>query len=450
MSCRLFGTDGIRANVNSSELKPESVAKIGRILGCMVNQGIGPNKSIVIGKDTRASGSYIEQALTAGINSAGVDCHLVGVLPTAAVAFYTKKTKSSFGVMISASHNPYSDNGLKIFNHTGFKISDSVEHFIEEQYLSDNHKLSLHPGQTQTAILAKEEYFSLLKSASPENFSLNGLKIIVDCAHGSASELAPRIFSDLGAEVIAIGTYPDGFNINNGFGSECPERIQEEVLRRNAHLGIAFDGDADRVIFIDEQGAVIDGDAILAAMAIYFKELQLLAKNTVVATVMSSFSLDKALALHDIKVVRTGVGDRLVAQAMAENGYSFGGENSGHLLMFPETTTGDGIFFALRFLHLLQHTGLNASKLVDFFKPTPKLLRNIVVKSKIPLEKLPITNEAIHQANEALKKDFGRVMLRYSGTENKARLLVEAPTKEACQEIADEIVHRFDHETNAS
>ena len=383
MSRKYFGTDGVRGTANTFPMTAELALKLGAAAGRYFRTDGRNGHRVVIGKDTRLSGYMLENALTAGLTSTGMNVLLLGPVPTPGVGYLTRSMRADLGIMISASHNPYSDNGLKIFNHTGFKISDSVEHFIEEQYLSDNHKLSLHPGQTQTAILAKEEYFSLLKSASPENFSLNGLKIIVDCAHGSASELAPRIFSDLGAEVIAIGTYPDGFNINNGFGSECPERIQEEVLRRNAHLGIAFDGDADRVIFIDEQGAVIDGDAILAAMAIYFKELQLLAKNTVVATVMSSFSLDKALALHDIKVVRTGVGDRLVAQAMAENGYSFGGENSGHLLMFPETTTGDGIFFALRFLHLLQHTGLNASKLVDFFKPTPKLLRNIVVKSKI-------------------------------------------------------------------
>lgn len=444
---RLFGTDGIRANISTPKLQPENILKIGRILGTMANQA-GNKKSIVIGRDSRASGPYLEHALVSGIISAGVDCLLVSVVPTSLVAFYTQKSQSSFGVMISASHNPYYDNGLKIFGPDGFKISDAVEQFIEEQCQIDNYKIAERPGQVLVAN-AQDQYLSMLKEALPESFSLNGLKIVVDSAHGSAYELAPKVLALSGAQVYAIGQNPDGFNINNGFGSEHPERIQDEVKQKNADLGIAFDGDADRVIFIDENGQTIDGDAVLAVLAIALKKSGRLAKNTLVATVMSSFSLDKALALHDIQVVRTGVGDRLVAQEMAKNGYSFGGENSGHLLLFPETSTGDGIFFALKFLALLKEASVPASKAVEFFRPTPKLLRNIAVKAKIPLENLPITNEAIEQANEALKKDFGRVMLRYSGTENKARLLVEAPTKEACQAIADEIVHRFDHETNA-
>lgn len=447
MTTRLFGTDGIRANINSSILMPENIAKLGQILGKMVCQSIGPNKTIVIGKDTRASGSYLESALIAGANSLGVDCYSVGVVPTAAVAFYTKKMKAALGVMISASHNPYHDNGLKIFNHNGFKIDESVEQFIEDQYHNfDGQKVSMHPGQSIDVSL-QDDYFSLLKSTLPDDFSLNGLNIVVDCAHGAAYKLAPQIFSHFGAKIHVIGADPDGFNINNGFGSEWPQTLSQEVIRLKAHLGIAFDGDADRVIFIDENGELIDGDAMLATFAKAFKKAGMLVKNTLVATVMSSFSLDKALAIHDIQVVRTGVGDKLVAKEMMENGYSFGGENSGHLLLMPQTTTGDGIFFALKFLWMLKESLVSASELVDF-QPSPKILRNIAVDTKIPLEKLPVTNEAIQKANENLKKDFGRVMLRYSGTENKARLLVEAPTKEACQEIADEIAYRFSNETN--
>lgn len=448
-SSPLFGTDGIRANINSPHLRPETIARMGQILGKMANQSLASNKAIVVGRDSRASGAYLEHALISGILSAGVDCHLIGVLPTAAVAFYTRKIGASLGVMISASHNPYSDNGLKIFDHHGFKINDSMEQLIEAQYKDFSlAKIPHQPGQLFEVASAKEEYLSLLRSALPENSSMSGLNIVVDCAHGSAHSIAHEIFAHLGANVRMMGDDPDGLNINNGFGSEYPEKIQQEVVRLNAHLGIAFDGDADRVIFIDESGELIDGDAILATIAIDLNNSGMLAKNTMVATIMSSFSMDKALAFHGIEVVRTGVGDKLVAKAMLENGYTFGGENSGHMLLFPKACTGDGIFFALKFLWILKQSNLPASKLVEFFRPTPRILRNIAVKDKIPLEKLPMTNEAIRQANEALKKDFGRVMLRYSGTENKARLLVEAPTREACQKIADEIAYRFNNETN--
>lgn len=447
----LFGTDGIRGHINSSFLQPENITKLGRVLGNIVKKNRPATSllrpAIVIGRDTRASGTYLEHALVSGITSLGVDCHLLGILPTAAIAFYTKLKGADFGIAISASHNPYHDNGLKLFDARGFKISRSLEEMIEKLYEEAGDYPSLIPGAVIHRSSNEDEYAQMIKSTVKFD-QVNNRKIMVDCAHGAASYIAPRIFKDLGFSVQYLGIEPDGININRGFGSECPDQLRNEVVKEQADLGIAFDGDADRVIFVDERGAIIDGDAILAVLALELNRLGLLYKNTLVTTVMSNVALDKLLAKDGIEVVRTEVGDKNVALCMLEGKYSFGGENSGHLIMFPKTTTGDGIFSALQFIEIVNQTKRPVSQLVDCYKSSPKSLINIDVINKIPLETLKETQALIVKANNELKNG-GRVMLRYSGTENKARLLVEAPTVDECQRISYIISQQFGLEVKA-
>lgn len=455
---RIFGTDGVRGGVTSINLLPENIVRVGRILGILAKHRANflslkdaSVTAITIGRDTRASGTYLEHALIAGITAVGVDVICVGIMPTAAVAFCTKSFQTPLGIMISASHNPFYDNGLKLFDAHGFKIAESVELAIEQQYFSDAdfcEEISLTPGKVSIKNNAYQDYSAMITSSFPTGFSLTGLKIVVDCAHGAAASIAERIFSEKGAEAIFIGSTPDGSNINRGFGSEFPDQLKKEVVLKNAHLGIAFDGDADRVIFVDEKGQLIDGDAILAAIAIDLKKCGALKNNTVVSTIMSSVALDLALAQAGVDVVRTQVGDKYVVRKMMEHDYCFGGENSGHLILYPHTTTGDGIFSALKFLSIVHEASKPASEFMSFFKPTPKLLKNIDVREKIPLVHMPITQAAIARANHDLQSE-GRVMLRYSGTENKARLLVEASTDSVCKKIADEIAHAFRAEIEA-
>lgn len=442
---KLFGTDGIRGNITAPPLWPENIAKLGRILGFMLKPKAAP---VVIGRDTRASGEYIEQALVSGILSMGVDCQLLGVLPTSAVAFHTRNAQAAMGIMISASHNPYSDNGLKLFDSTGHKISLAWEQDIEDQYFAAGfiNDIALMPGRIIYNSNTADEYVNFIK----DNFAkISGLNIVIDCAHGAAANITRRIFELLQLNVHLIGIHPDGKNINQNSGSEAPEILKAEVINRQADLGIAFDGDADRVIFVDERGQIIDGDAVLAIMAIHLKQANVLKSDTIVATIMSSLALDKALAPHGIKVIRAHVGDKLVAQKMREENLSFGGENSGHLILFPKLSTGDGIFFALMFLTILKQSSKTASALMSFFRPTPKLLKNIEVSKKIPLTELPKTQSVISKWNTDLK-DNGRVLLRYSGTENKARLLVEAQTQSDCHTIANEIARLFGDEIRAA
>jgi phosphoglucosamine mutase len=447
---QLFGTDGIRGNINSRHLQPENIVKLGRIIGLLAKNSTPHQASITIGRDTRASGVYLQHALIAGISSVGVDCYLTNILPTAAVAYSTKLNQSAFGLMISASHNPYHDNGIKLFDTSGFKIDESVEQLIENAYFeahAQNHTAST-PGRIIEQNQAHNDYIAMLKFVFGHNFSTS-LSVVMDCANGAASSLAQSLFSQLGAKLKLIGCSPNGNNINHGFGSEAPGHLKAEVIACKADLGIAFDGDADRVIFVDEHGEIIEGDAILAIMAIHAKKTGRLYNNTMVATVMSSMALDSALAPFDIKVVRTNVGDKFIARKMASEGLCFGGENSGHLLFFPQTTTGDGIFSALEFLRILHESALPASKLAQIYKPSPRLLKNITVPEKIALNELPLTNAAIERANQYLESK-GRVMFRYSGTENKARILVEAATLEECNKIAQQIAELFSLETERS
>ncbi len=444
---QLFGTDGIRAHSSSAILSPDQLVCLARIFAKRIKEGFfGPSAyaSVVIGKDTRASGLYLEQALLAGFLSAGVDCHVLGVLPTAGVPHFTREMGAALGVMVSASHNPHYDNGLKLFDPFGFKITESQERELEQDYFG-YHELAYavceKPGALHIVEDAGRRYSDMVMRAFV-SVDLSGLHIALDCAYGAASQLAQHIIEQSGARVSAVGEFAPGKAINLHCGSEAPEKIKSDVVRTRADIGIAFDGDADRVIFVDEHGVSIEGDAILAAIAIDLKADGLLAHDTVVATIMSSIALDNALTPHGIRVVRTSVGDKLVARKMLEDGLSFGGENSGHLIMFPHSTTGDGVLSALKFLSILKKTGRPVSELVSFFKPTPKILKNFSITEKVALNQLPKTMQAIDAMNATLKEQ-GRVMLRYSGTENKARLLVEASSETECERIVRDIGDEF-------
>jgi phosphoglucosamine mutase len=398
---------------------------------------------ITIGRDTRASGLYLESALVSGISASGVNCELIGIMPTAAIAYRALHDKAYLGIVISASHNSYLDNGLKIFGPDGFKITHQLEQEISNLFFEASnlaHLIATEPGQISYKHDAQKNYQELLASLSQT--TNQPLRLVIDCAHGAASYLAPQILTPKDSQVKIIGAFPDGHNINRDFGSEAPHRLKNEVIEFQADLGIAFDGDADRVIFADERGELIDGEAILALLAIYLKDKKLLKKDTLVTTIMSSVALDTVLAPHNISVVRTPVGDKHVARSMLENGYSFGGENSGHLIAFPLATTGDGIVSALLFLEVISTKKLPVSELMSFFKPTPKILRNIEVSHKIPLSDLPATQSTCEYFNQELNQQ-GRVLLRYSGTENKLRILVEAKTLESCEHIADILTDKF-------
>ncbi len=441
----LFGTDGIRAYINDPILTPENFTRLGRILGAIIRDKppVSGKRLVSIGRDTRASGQYLESGLVAGLTSMGIDCELLGIMPTSAIAYCSQLSQSSFGLVISASHNPSHDNGIKIFGSNGFKLDENTEHEIEMRFGNYIGDISLNPGKVSFNHNANDDYLELLKKVHKPSLLARKLRLVVDCAHGAASRIAIHLFSYLGYEARIIGASPDGHNINRGFGSESPGKLKSQVLNNKADLGIAFDGDADRVIFINEKGELIDGDALLATFAVHLKKQGRLAKNTLVSTVMSSIALDHALEPYDIKVERSHVGDKWVSKALVDGGFSFGGENSGHLIMLPETSTGDGLFSALQFLNIINESTLPVSELTGFYKPTPKILKNFAVTKKTPLNQLPYTQTAIDLANQKLQQ-YGRVMFRYSGTENKARLLVEASSQAECHSIADSIMREFE------
>jgi phosphoglucosamine mutase len=442
---RLFGTDGIRAPISARHLSPESMARLGQILGLRTRNLATNRNCIVIGRDTRASGLYIEMALASAIAACGVNVEIIGVVPTATLAFATKNLAASFGIMISASHNPSSDNGIKFFDHNGFKISQETEKQIEKDYCDTNITFNIglsDPGKIIYNNSLISTYCDFLKNSFAEKINFNAMKIVVDCGHGAAFQLAPQLFADLGADVRVIGASPDGHNINQGFGSESPKALQDEIKHGNFDLGIAYDGDADRVIFVDHLGQLLDGEAVLAAFAIDLKKYDRLLKNSLVSTVMSSYALDQAVAPYYIKVLRTGVGDRFVVEMMREGAFNLGGENSGHLIMFPFSSTGDGLSSAVYFLKMMQKEGKSAREICSVYQPTPKILKNLPVKEKIPLTQLPQTTLALAQANSALEGK-GRVFFRYSGTESLARILVEAPSQAECESIAHSIVQHY-------
>ena len=427
---RLFGTDGIRGKANIPPMTPELVVRLGRAITLVARRESGRAPRIVIGKDTRLSGYMLETALAAGICAMGGRVLLTGPMPTPAVANLTQSMRADAGVVISASHNPYDDNGIKIFGPDGFKLADERE--LEIERLLDDAALDQRPctgdrvGRAERIDDATGRYIVYAKSAFPKDLTLNGLKVVVDAGHGAAYRVAPLVFTELGAEVFAIGVTPNGRNINKACGALHPGAMVREVAKRGAHIGIALDGDADRVIVADEHGQIVDGDAVMALCATRMLRAGQLAHGTVVATVMSNMGLERALTPLGGSVLRTAVGDRYVVEAMRKGGFSFGGEQSGHLVFIDHATTGDGVIGALQVLAIMVAEGKPLSELAQVMTKVPQLLENVVLPSRRPVDEMPALTREIRRVEAELGRD-GRVLVRWSGTEAKLRLMVEGP-----------------------
>ena len=438
---KLFGTDGIRGAANAYPMTPEAVLNVGKAVAHIFKKKCGKEKSkFVIGKDTRLSGYMLENALSSGIASVGADILLVGPMPTPAIAHLTKSLNADAGIVLSASHNPAEDNGIKIFSEDGYKLPDIVENEIEKYVLSEEVKTEHVKGDLIGKAYriedAKGRYIEFVK-ASVKSMSLKGLKIVLDCANGAAYNTAPHIFSELGAEVIVLNDKPDGLNINLDCGALHPEKMMEVVKKEKADIGIALDGDADRVIVCDEKGRSVDGDHIIAICAIEMKESGTLKKNHVVVTIMANKGFDIAMEKKNIKVVKTKVGDRYVVDEMRKKGYVLGGEQSGHILFSDYTTTGDGIISALQLLRVMKERGEKLSKLAGCMKSLPQVLVNVAVKEKKSINKLKV-NKDIKIAELQLGKK-GRVLVRYSGTQNLCRIMIEGENKREIQKMANDI-----------
>ncbi len=424
---RLFGTDGIRGTVNKYPMTPETVLRIGMAAAHVLRDKRGRNM-ILIGKDTRLSGYMIESALTSGISSMGMNVTLVGPLPTPGIAFLTRTLRLDAGIVISASHNPFEDNGIKFFSAEGFKLPDTLEKKIEE-LIQDN---GLHQNRPKGAEIGKAyrlddaggRYIEYTKSTLPKGMTFEGMKIVVDCANGAAYKITPWLLRELGAEVISINDNPDGININVGCGSLHIEKLKRTVKQHEAHIGIAHDGDADRAIFCDEKGKTVDGDQVMGMWAVEMKRKGMLKKNTVVSTVMSNFGLEKYLKENGIRLVRTKVGDRHVVEEMIRGGYNLGGEQSGHIIFLDHNSTGDGPLTAVQVLHLMKKKGISLSRLASEIKLYPQVLMNVDIERKHDIKTIPQIQEAIKTAEKGLSGK-GRILIRPSGTEPKIRIMLE-------------------------
>jgi phosphoglucosamine mutase len=448
---KLFGTDGIRGVANEHPMTPEVAVQLGQAVAYHFAQRPPENghpdhrTRILIGKDTRLSGYMFESGLASGITSMGADVQLVGPLPTPAVSSLTTGMRADAGIMISASHNPYQDNGIKIFGRDGFKLPDEEEAEIEDLVLSDTPPCpdSEHIGKATRIDDASGRYVVFLKNTFPQELTLEGLRVVVDCAHGAAYKVAPTVLRELGAEVFTVGTEPDGTNINQECGSTHPQRAIERVRETRADIGLSLDGDADRVLLIDEHGEIVDGDKILALCALHLKEQGELQNDTLVATVMSNLGLDLALREHGIDVVRTQVGDRYVVEQMREGGYNLGGEQSGHLIFLDHTTTGDGMIAALQVLAIMKRRDESLSTLAEVMTPLPQTLVNVDVQDKPPLEELERFQEHVREVESDLG-ERGRTLARYSGTESVARIMVEGPNQRQVDTHAHALAETLD------
>lgn len=443
---RIFGTDGVRGVANVEPMTVETAMRLGRAVAHLFHRRTHRGR-VVIGKDTRLSGYMFEQAIAAGICSMGADVLLCGPLPTPGIAFITSSMRADAGVVISASHNPYQDNGIKIFAADGFKLPDAAEARIEE-LLTSGELNAAYPeaadiGRAARIDDARGRYIVFLKRSFPRQRSLDGIKIVVDCAHGAAYKVAPAVLEELGATVFALGDEPNGTNINDGVGALHPQAMCQAVVDLGAQVGIALDGDADRVIFADERGNIVDGDAIMALCARRLLARGELQNNTLVATVMSNLGLERAVQAAGGKLVRTNVGDRYVVEEMRRHGYNFGGEQSGHLIFLDHMTTGDGIIAALQVLAQMLEEGRPLSELAGLMVKVPQVLVSVKVKQRRPLDDLADVQRLIQSAESRLGQD-GRVLVRYSGTEPKVRVMIEGPSdsliSQMAHEIADSIV----------
>jgi phosphoglucosamine mutase len=438
---RLFGTDGIRGRVNAQPMKPETVLRVGLAVGSVLKKKYGRNM-VLIGKDTRLSGYLIESALTSGICSMGMNVTLVGPIPTPGVAFLTRALRLDAGIAISASHNPFEDNGIKIFSSDGFKLPDEIEGEIE-RLVMDEKRLKRRAsgadiGKAFRLDDATGRYTEYIKSTIPKGMTLDGMKVVVDCANGAAYKVTPTVLEELGAEVITMNDTPDGVNINEGCGSLHLDVLSEAVKRHRADVGVAHDGDADRTLFCDEKGSVVDGDHVLGMWAVEMKEQGRLNKDTVVSTVMSNLGRENYLARHSIKLIRTKVGDRFVANRMLNGGYNLGGEQSGHIVFFDYNTTGDGPITALHVLYLMKRKGRPLSRLAGELRLYPQILINIPVSKRESLSSHPAIQEEIKSAEEKLGSS-GRVLVRASGTEHKIRVMLEGEDEKLIKRLGRKI-----------
>lgn len=452
---KLFGTDGIRGTANIFPMLPETVIKIGQALGYLLQKQQSKTssqiKKVVIGKDTRLSGYMIEQALASGLNSMGIQVQLVGPLPTPGIGYLTRTMRASAGVVISASHNAFQDNGIKIFGSDGFKIADEIEKDIErlvfEEDLTKYLPESRDIGRTRRIEDAQGRYIVFVKNTFPLEYTLDGLRIVLDTANGAAYKVAPAIFEELGAEVIQLGDNPNGTNINDKVGALYPAKLAEAVIEYRADVGISLDGDADRVIMVDETGEIVNGDHILGICALFMKEKGLLKKDTLVVTQMSNFGLEKKMNENKIKVVKVGVGDKHVVEEMRKHGYNVGGEQSGHVIFLDHATTGDGCVAALSVLAVMKESGKKMSELNALIDDMPQVLINCRLKVRKELDQIPGYKALIASIEKKLSGE-GRVFVRFSGTEPVLRILVEGPDKIKITEFAEEIAKFVENELN--
>ena len=446
---RIFGTDGVRGTANIEPVTAETALKLGRAAAHVfknletTSRGKGRHK-IVIGKDTRLSGYMLENALSSGVLSMGVDVLFIGPLPTPGVAYATRSLRADAGIVITASHNPYDDNGIKFFRADGYKLDDTVEKSIEDLVFSGDIE-TIRPtakeiGKAMRIDDALGRYIEFAKASFPRGLTLEDVRIVVDCANGAAYKSTPCVLSELGAEVFVYANHPDGTNINKECGSMHPELLQRKVREHGAHIGIAHDGDADRLILCDEKGELIDGDDIMAIAGLDMLAQGTLAKSTLVTTVMSNAGLDAAIKGAGGHVIRTPVGDKYVIDEMLRNGFNFGGEQSGHMIFGDFSTTGDGLVSALQILRIMKARESSLSKLARCWKRFPQRVTNVRVREKRPFDKFPDVLELVAQAEAEVTPDGGRVLLRYSGTEPKARLLIEGPDQRVLEHWSAQII----------
>jgi len=441
---KLFGTDGIRGKANEYPISPDLMLRLGQAIGTFFKSSV-QHPRILIGNDTRRSGYMLEQALCSGICSVGVDSYFLGPLPTPGIAYLTRGMRASAGIVLSASHNPFYDNGVKIFSASGYKLPDAdeerLEGLLENPELISNLPTGSKIGRARRIEDAIGQYAVYLKEQFPKHLTLEGIRIVIDCANGASYRVAPKVFTELGAECFMIGVDPDGSNINEQCGALYPQSLRERVMLYKADIGIALDGDADRLVVVDDKGDIVDGDEILAICATRMIKNGKLRKNTVVSTVMSNMGLDIAIGRAGGEVVRTQVGDRYVMEAMVEGNYNLGGEQSGHLIFRDSATTGDGILAALHMLEIMTAEGRKISELRRCMERLPQVLKNVHVKEKVPLEKMPDLDALIKQMGQKLGKK-GRILFRYSGTERLARIMVEGSDLSEIEAMASEILNK--------
>ena len=442
MTKKYFGTDGIRGHVNSKNINGNMFFKFGLAAGIYFKTQKKKKQVAIIAKDTRLSGYTLEPALVSGLASSGMHVFLLGPLPTNGLAMLTKVMKANMGIMITASHNPYYDNGLKLFGPDGLKLSDKIEKKIEnliDNKVENNLSRPKELGRVKRLETANEDYIKILKKNFPKNFNLRGLRIVIDCANGAGYKAGPELLKSLGAKVIAIGIKPNGLNINKSCGSTFPNKIKYAVKKHKAHIGISLDGDADRIIICDEKGDIIDGDQIIAALAIRWKRKKML-RGGVVGTLMSNYGLENFFKSQQIKFIRANVGDRYVKEKMQKNNFNLGGEQSGHIILGKFATTGDGLLVALEVLFSLRK-GKKASNFFDTFKKTPQVLENVEVKDKSIIDNTDLKNSI--KIAEKLMKGQGRILVRASGTESKIRVMGESENNKLLQKCLNIILKKI-------